>query len=847
MAWAGAERNIDPRLFQICAVGGYAILAPFVTSFERPHSYTILLLIFAVVADLLVGKFYYQNVRAPFSAVIIAFASSLIMDSPHFWIYLIAASFALASKSLFRLQGKHILNPANSGVVFALLVFPGLVAGVPRVFNFDTTIFTLLFGLGFFVAWYAKTLQMALLWIFWFSMFSLGRALVADSSVLFAFLPMFAPIFVLFSFHMITDPATSPRSFSGRCGFVFLVAALDAYLRLELVSFSNFYALFFVSLGWNILNWFTLGCISFTQTVRQPILYLLLILIIGNQRGTFLEVLHFAPSRNPSSVSDSEATSQGLFREVQDQLGLRFQAGDPKVDSKLDHQLRIQWVAPGVSVADFNNDGFMDIFLVNAAKGAEHSLFINQSGKGFKDQARKWGIADLPDDLIPQSSTPIDYNRDGLVDLILSGPGCLHLYENLGESFADRTKEAGLKHCGNSIVTLPLDYNGDGWMDLFVARFFSQDIDLKDIKDLSLFGPDNFSNATNGGFNAVYQNFEGKFSLDENIYQEREGSWTWDVGLADVRGDGSLVLVVGNDFGDDFYVQIEKGRWRDITDEITIRDARSSMNVSFGYWQDEYPQILLTNVYAKENAVRGNFLWQFEDEVGELKDFQEMRGASSCEWAWGAAFGDFDLDGDVDLYVANGLVTRFADQGGKDENYFKSTTIGAVPPEAWAGGSTSVFAFLDDQKNFAGNQADCLFRRQGESYQSVPVSASWDGRAVAMIDFDNNGTLELVVTTQGSPVRFLKTDIAEKTNWIGFSLEHEPHLTMGARVEVRQEGRSHYHWYQNGKTGFLSYSDPRVHFGLKSDSSPVDVELRLSNGKTHSYQGLLPGRYHKLQ
>jgi len=852
--------NIDPRLFQVLAVGTYAVMAPILSTFERPHYFVLILLAYVVALNALVGKIYYKQVRAPYSAIIIALATSLIMDSPYLGAYLFAATVAVLSKGFFTWKGKHFLNPANSGVVISLLLLPGMSAGIPRLFNFNVPTIFLFIVIGLLVSSYAGSLMIALLWILSFAFFALIRSLVFDTPMTLSFLPMLAPTFFIFTFHMITDPATTPKTTLSRFLFVFLIAGIDAFLRVEFVPFGNFYALFFVSALWTFKDF---SIQQYRKLVFHPAVYVIVLLaVLGYYRFQTVDDWYSKGPVFGSLVAPAEFLKEGpenpnsqLFYQAQEQFGLNFEVTDPIVDKKLDKQLRIQWVAPGITVYDFNQDGWMDILAINTSSEAKNALFINQQGKGFVDQAEEWGLAQIPKDLIPQSVTPFDYNRDGLIDLFFSGPGCTHLYKNLGSSFVDVSEEAGARDCGNSIVALPFDFDRDGWMDLYLARFFSGRIDLKSINNMADFGPNNMGQATNGGVNQLYRNVKGQFQPASEVHQEELGSWTWDVGVADLLDDGELVLTVGNDFGDDYYYKVGEKKFIDLTDDIAIRDSRSSMNVSYGFWNNQFPQVVLTNVLLPEFAIRGNFFWQFNPKSQRLIDYQNDRGGADCGWPWGVAFGDFNLDGELDNYMANGMVTRYTAKDNKqgDPNFFKAMTTGQVPPEAWNEGSTSVFKYIDVTKNFAANQRDCLFikNKDKNSYENLslltPAIEKWDSRAVATLDLDNDGILEILVTAQGSPLKLLKSNLKDKHNWIGFNVLTDPALSMGARFKIHQNGQSSYHWYQNGKSGFLAYSDPRVHFGLKADHEPVSLEVRWRDGAVTQHGPFFPGKYYDVK
>lgn len=863
------QRKIDPRIFQIMAVGTYAVLAREISAFERPHEWMLLIVLWGVLLDLALGKFYFKKINFPFTPIIAGIATSLLMDSPHLWVYLAAVSFAILSKAFIAYRGRHLLNPANAGVVFSLLAFPGMVTGIPKLFNVDVSLIAVFCVVGLFVATYARVLQVALLWIASFAAFSFYRHWFGGTPLELAFLPMLAPTFFLYSFHMITDPATTPRTFGGRFVFVFAVAAIDAFVRMRFIPFSNLYALVAVSLFFHALNSFRQHDVaSAWQFARKsslwwalPLFAVLVSYRLHRENESYQNdpALHI---KNPASVAEQNSSAEPstapmiIFQQAQGELGLKFSAIDPDVDKKLANKLRIQWVGPGITVRDFNGDGWMDLFLVNSNHSKSKSaLFINQNGQGFRDEAPKWGLDRIPADLIPQAATPFDYNNDGREDLLITGPGCMHLYENQGGKFVDATEKAGLKDCSNSIVALPLDFNHDGWMDLFVGRFFSENIDLKNVRDMYYFGPDSFGQATNGGLGTLFRNDGGVFKAAPEVFTQPSRGWTWDLGLADVMDTARPVLVIGNDFGNDFYVETGAEKFTDLTEKIAQHEDRSSMTVSFGHWNNQYPQIFLTNVYIYDHKVRGNFLWQFEPRKNKLLDYQNERKTDHCGWPWGSAFADFDLNGQTDLYVANGMITRsdkISDRS-RDANFFKLMTTGPIPGDAWRKGSTSVFEFIDDQKDFAGFQRDCLYMKypNATAYENKsldnPDIDFWDGRAVALIDYDNNGVLDIMVSTQGSEYRFLKNLTPPADNWIGFELLADPTKTMGARIKITQGREVRYHWYQNGKTGFLAFSDPRIHFGLSDGQQPVQIEIRWADGSLSELSDLQPGRYHKLK
>jgi ASPIC and UnbV len=149
---------------------------------------------------------------------------------------------------------------------------------------------------------------------------------------------------------------------------------------------------------------------------------------------------------------------------------------------------------------------------------------------------------------------------------------------------------------------------------------------------------------------------------------------------------------------------------------------------------------------------------------------------------------------------------------------------------------------------FAQNEVSRIYLNDGGHFRDVSDQAKeptpWDGRAVAMIDTANDGVLDLIATSRNGPVHFLKNQTTPSKRWIGFTLAPTRSApgAPGARIEVRQGPRRFYRWSTAGKSGFLAYSDPRIHVGLPS-GAPVDVTILWPSGRKSELSGLATGRY----
>lgn len=239
----------DPRYVQVSILLSYCFVAREFFHFERTHWTTAACIGLAVALDLIWGQLLYKKVNFPISAVIIGCASSLLMDSRAPWIYVTAAALAATSKSFITYKGRHIFNPANFGVSCMLLLLPERAASMPHLFAGYFVPSVAFLSLGLFTVLWAKQSEISLSWLFGFIVFGLVRAELKGIPVIRALAPMLGPGILLFSFHMISDPATTPRTRPLRLAFGITVAAIDAVLRYYEIPSSPLFALLITAIS----------------------------------------------------------------------------------------------------------------------------------------------------------------------------------------------------------------------------------------------------------------------------------------------------------------------------------------------------------------------------------------------------------------------------------------------------------------------------------------------------------------------------------------------------------------------------------------------------------------------
>ncbi|MBI3556429.1 MAG: RnfABCDGE type electron transport complex subunit D [Deltaproteobacteria bacterium] len=242
----------DPRYMQLTMLLGYSIAARYIFHLERPQFVTALALTEAVVLDLLLGHFYYKKIVFPLSAMIIALACTILISVSRWEYYLLAVLLAIASKAFCTYRGRHFLNPANFGVVLLIQLLPAKVAAIPHLFTgylWPSIVFA---TLGSVTSIYAGQVDISLSWIVGFLIFGLVRAALTGADPLFVLAPMLSSSFLVFSFHMLSDPATTPRYRRNRIAYAVFVAFIDAVLRYYQVISGMLYALVFAA---TLLPW----------------------------------------------------------------------------------------------------------------------------------------------------------------------------------------------------------------------------------------------------------------------------------------------------------------------------------------------------------------------------------------------------------------------------------------------------------------------------------------------------------------------------------------------------------------------------------------------------------------
>jgi enediyne biosynthesis protein E4 len=485
----------------------------------------------------------------------------------------------------------------------------------------------------------------------------------------------------------------------------------------------------------------------------------------------------------------------------------------------------------GCAFLDYDNDGWMDIYLVNSGRcdffnpdpPLRNALYRNNRDGSFTDVTEKAGVAGGG---YGQGVAVGDYDSDGFPDLYVTQYGRSILYHNNGDgTFTDVTEKARVAAPGWSSSAVWFDYDNDGRLDLFVCRF----VDFDKSKNL----PCEADNKPGYCVPRLYKpmaswlfhnNGDGTFSdVSGSTGIGKYLGKAWGAVATDINNDGRLDLFVANDTVANFlFVNRGSGRFEEIGAPAGVAYSeagrpRSGMGVdSADFNEDGWMDLFVANIdHEMYSLYKNNHDETFDDQAAPTG----IAAATRLMSGWGLKFFDYDNDGNLDLFLANGNPDDLIQVFHKDVNYQEPLLL----------------------FHNTGNGFQNVSEQSGPAF-ALPLSA----RGLAVGDFDNDGAVDVLISVNDAAPVLLRNNAGRQNHWLGLTLvgTKSNRDAIGARVTY-QAGELKRGKMKTGGGSFLSSHDPRIILGLgqRTKIDWLEVKWPQPSGAAQRFTELPIDRY----
>lgn len=817
----------------------------------------------------------------PLSGLITCSSLAILLNYAHgFTLLWIPVFIAIVSKHLISYKGKHFFNPSLLAICVCLLFFTKTITLAPAYQWFGTS------GSSWFMLAFVGTAAIFLFvskikrnwliisFLLTYIAQSALRAWVLQEVIPFETIfvgSLTSPAFYLFTFYMITDPATSPKDPRNQVLVGVGIGLLDLFFHLKFSLYTFFFAGLSVA-GIRYIYFIIkdLPKIDLREATAGA----------GNfiKKGIAVAILTlpFLAFKTVNLPKENQSILNGLsFKQIPaSQIGVQSKRGYllDSADARVAHVSKwVLSVGDGVYTSDLNGNGYSDLLFIQPLKSTDNqvTLLLNQGDfnfekitipglEGYLKRPKTFGV--------PSFAVLYDHDKDGDIDIFMGfGFGPSRLFDNQlaqdGKCHFVEKELSGLAPNSICLSANALDYDRDGYLDLLLAntlppyladyedstRFNFFDLPQEEYagdKRMFHFLHASWHNSNNGGQNWMlrYSPKTGDL-VKENMLPETR--WTLGVGTGDFNNDGWTDLYLANDFGtDDPYMNVE-GKFilqqGEFFGDFGL-DTYKGMNSSLAdFDRNGKEDIYVSNVHHEMQA-EGSLLWMNYTAKGSATfDFREeatSRNALNVDrFGWGAAVGDLNLDGWSDIVQANGMVGDDYDSlyPYRDDYWYYQAQIAKTGPE--------IHAYAHNWADIRGrsiyeDERDCIFLNNGgknflDRADELDFIHEANTRGVCLVDLDNDGDLDIIISNQFGEPFIYQNEIAGKP-WLGVELkgtEVNPLQPVGAKAwltyKVDGAPKTQFREYHL-VNGFMAQSDSRMLFGFEKGKI-TDLRLRVQD------------------
>lgn len=567
----------------------------------------------------------------------------------------------------------------------------------------------------------------------------------------------------------------------------------------------------------------------------------------------------FSSCKKDKEVATSETSETRIFRTVSSESSsIDFSNNLTESDSLNYFSYSYIYMGGGVAAGDINNDGLQDLYFTG--NQVPNKLYLNKGNLEFEDITEAAGVAG--DSRWYTGVTMADVNGDGFLDIYLSVGGKFEpknnqLFINNGDgTFAEKAEEYGLDDPGNSVQTTFFDYDKDGDLDAYIANYpptrfdspnFIYEYKMKNVSDLES--------------DHLLRNDGGKFTDVTDEAGVRSFGLSLSATVADLNNDSWPDIYISNDFSspDFLYMNNGDGTFREVVKKATSHTSFFGMGVDIAdYNNDGNLDIYQVDMSANKNrrqkanmasmnpdlfwsTVESGFHYQymqntlqtntgvFEDGDPFFADVARITGSSSTDWSWGPLFADFNNDGHKDLFVSNGTRREI-----NNNDYFNNLKDTPVVEDQ-----------LEKSMNIPSEKIDnFMFQNHGDLSFEI-ANKKWGieyegwSNGVVYADLDNDGDLEIVTNNIDDKASLFENNSSKYNNYIQIEFEgnKENAFGVGTRAYVKANGMEQMQELTLTR-GFQSSVAPQLHFGLANADVVDQIKIVWPDGKAEILNGV---------